>query len=272
MKFDLHTHTNVSDGQLAPADLLARACQQGVTHLAITDHDTVAAYAALEVPAGLQLIPGIELSTRWRRRGVHVVGLNLDVDNADLQQGILQQQTARTERAAKIANKLVKAGLPDLLEAVIVRAGGSTIGRPHFAQELVATGHVRDVRTAFKKYLGDGKAGDVRDVWPEMAEIVQWIHAAGGIAVLAHPLHYKLTRTKLCELLEDFVAAGGNGVEVISGKQDERDTAKLAELAERYGLLASLGSDFHRPDKSWAEVGCCAALPARCSPVWESWQ
>lgn len=271
MKFDLHTHTSASDGQLAPAALLDRARVRGVTHLAITDHDTLAAYDALDCPAELTLIPGIELSTRWRKRGVHVVGLQVALDNDELNNGIAQQQQARTLRARKIADRLVKAGLPDVYSEVMTLAGGSNVGRPHFAQHLAAAGHVRTIADAFKKYLGDGKAGDVREVWADMAEVIRWIQAAGGTAVLAHPAHYRLTRTKLCELLGDFVAAGGTAMEVISGKQEQRETRKLAELASDFELLASVGSDFHRPDASWADLGCCAELPADCRPVWDSW-
>ncbi|MGB5579777.1 MAG: PHP domain-containing protein, partial [Woeseia sp.] len=230
MKFDLHTHTNASDGELQPAELVARACQRGVTHLAITDHDTLRAYDSLDCPAELTLITGIELSTRWRKRGIHIVGLNLARDNADLNDGIARQQIGRKQRARKIADRLVKAGLPDLFDAVTTRAGNSNIGRPHFAQELVAAGHVRDVATAFKKYLGDNKLGDVRESWADMPEVIRWIRSAGGVAVLAHPAHYKLTRSKLCELLEDFIAAGGAAIEVISGRQDAKETRRLAGL------------------------------------------
>ncbi|MBT8084356.1 MAG: PHP domain-containing protein [Woeseia sp.] len=271
MKFDLHCHTNVSDGQLSPAQLLERAAAQGVTHLAITDHDTVNAYPDLDCPVGITLIPGIELSTQWRNRGVHIVGLNIDVDNPVLQTGILQQQAARAQRARKIAARLVKQGLPDVHDEALAAAGGSNVGRPHFAQALVAQALVPDISAAFKKYLGDGKVGDVRDVWPDHDVVIEWIRAAGGIAVLAHPEHYKFTRTKLCELLRDFVAAGGTGIEVISGKQEEKITRKLATLADDFGLLASVGSDFHRPGTSWSELGCCAPLPAQCQPVWSQW-
>ncbi|MGB5347171.1 MAG: PHP domain-containing protein [Woeseia sp.] len=272
MKFDLHSHTNVSDGKLTPAELLARACDKGVTHLAITDHDSVGAYHALQCPAGLSIISGIELSSFWRKRGVHVVGLNIEIDHPGLLKGIRQQQLARQARARKIADRLVKAGLPDVYEAVVKTADAGHIGRPHFAAHLVAAGHVPDMPTAFRKYLGDGKAGDVRDLWPPLDEIIGWIRAAGGTAVLAHPAQYKLTRSKLCELLEDFRAAGGTAMEVISGRQEANVTSKLAGLAQDFDLLASSGSDFHGPDKPWADLGCCPPLPPECTPVWETWQ
>ena len=270
MHYDLHTHTTASDGTLAPAELLARAVAHGVTHLAITDHDTVAAYNRLPARPDLALVPGIELSTRWRRIGVHVLGLGIALDEPTLAAGIAAQQSARQRRAGRIAARLVRAGLPDLLAAAEALGGGS-VGRPHFAAALVEQGHVTDVRAAFRRYLGAGKPGDVRSEWASLDEVIGWIAAAGGIAVLAHPAQYRLTRTKLRELVADFRAAGGRGLEVVSGRQHPELTARLAELADEAGLLASAGSDFHRPDRPWAELGGCPPLPARCRPVWSAW-
>ncbi len=270
MHCDLHTHTTASDGALAPQALLERAREHGVTHLAITDHDTMAAYDDLRAPAGLTLVPGIELSTRWRRTGVHVVGLAVDRAEDGMAAGIASQQAARRRRARRIAERLVRAGLPDLLAAA-ERNGGDNVGRPHFAQALVDGGHVRDTRAAFRRYLGSGKPGDVRSEWATLDEAVGWITGAGGIAVLAHPAHYRLTRTRLRELVADFRAAGGRALEVVSGRQDSAVTERLAALAADAGLLASLGSDFHRPDGPWADVGGCPPLPAACRPVWSAW-
>lgn len=271
MKFDLHCHSNASDGALAPVDLLLRARAQGVSHLAITDHDTVRAYAGLQCPADLVLIPGIELSAQWRKRGIHIVGLNLDLECAALQAGIARQQEIRRLRARRIANRLVRLGLPDFFEAAGAASAERNVGRPHFAQALVAAGHARSIAEAFRKYLGDGKPANVRQLWPDIGDIVGWIRAAGGTAVLAHPGHYKLTRTRLGELLEDFVAAGGSAIEVISGQQDRARTRRLADVADDFNLLASTGSDFHRPGVAWAELGCCPPLPDRCRPVWDAW-
>ncbi len=271
MKFDLHTHSTASDGELSPTDLVERASLKGVTHLAITDHDTTAAYAELGSQAAVTLIPGIELSTRWRKIGVHIVGLGLDLGNNVLNEGIAQQQRARRERAENIATRLAKAGFPDTLSAATELAGRSTVGRPHFARHLAAAGHVRSVEEAFRKYLGDGKLGDVRQHWAPLTDVIEWIRSAGGVAVLAHPAHYRLTRTKLCELLDDFTAAGGQAMEVISGKQDASLTRKLAALADDFALYASTGSDFHRPAARWAELGSCPALPDTCRPVWDLW-
>ncbi len=272
MLADLHTHTTASDGELEPAELLALATVRGVTHLAITDHDTVAALESLHSTGSISLVPGIELSTCWRKTGVHVVGLAIDVASGELERGIRRQQDARGRRAAKIAARLVRLGLPDPLPAVAAIAGDAGIGRPHFARHLVAEGQAKDMRQAFRRYLGPGKAGDVRSEWASLTEVIGWIRSAGGVAVLAHPLHYGLTWTRLNELLADFRAAGGRAVEVVSGRQDAELTSRLAALAGDAGLLASVGSDFHRPGTPWAELGRCAPLPSGCRPVWSAWE
>lgn len=270
MKPDLHTHTNLSDGALSPAELIERALDKGITHLAITDHDTINAYRELP-PSDLTIVPGIELSTRWMKTGIHIVGLNIDLGHPVLQKGIEMQQHARVERAREIAIRLQKLGIPDILSAVTKLAGTSTIGRPHFARILVEHGHSKDMPAAFRKYLGNGKAGDVRHVWPSMTETIRWITQSGGTAVLAHPACYKLTATKLRELVRDFCDAGGEAIEVVSGSQRPEVTTKLAELSKDHDLSASCGSDFHHPGNRWSDLGQFPALPADITPVWEQW-
>jgi len=271
---DLHTHTNASDGTLTPADLIRRAIDKGISHLAITDHDTINAYRSLSpgTLSGLTLVPGIEFSSRWMKTGIHIVGLNIDLGNADLRRGIEQQQQARILRAQKIAERLQKYQLPDLLPEVTAMAGNSSVGRPHFARCLVDRGLSKDFKTAFRKYLGNGKAGDVRHLWPTITEVIQWITAAGGTPVLAHPARYKMTATKLRELVRDFCAAGGEALEVVSGQQRPEVTNRLADLAIEHGLTASCGSDFHSPDNRWADLGQFSSLPPALTPVWKPWK
>jgi len=273
MIFDLHTHSTASDGALAPQELLSRAAENDVAYLSVTDHDTVDAYATLKDSsiAGTTLIPGIELSTTWTSRNIHVVGLNIDPGNSDLAAGIRRQKHARLQRAQEIAARLEKKGVDNSLPKVTQIANGASIGRPHFAQYLVDEGIVKDVRQAFQKYLGNGKIGDVRQFWASMEDVIDWIRAAGGTAVLAHPAHYKLTNTRLRLLTEDFIAAGGQALEVVSGVQTKQLTDKLLNLCDDLQLMASCGSDFHAPGNSWSEVGKFTPLPAGCRPVWESW-
>ena len=269
MVFDLHSHTTFSDGGLSPAELIQRAVDCKVDTLAITDHDTVSAHHVL--PDGsdrITIIPGIEYSTRWLSQGIHILGLNIDVKSSATAEGVAFQGNARKQRAQRIGEALESKDIPDAFTQAQKLAGEGVVCRPHFARFLVDSGVVGSRQEAFKKYLGDGKSCDVKQHWAEMSQIIAWIREAGGVAVLAHPLKYKLSGMKLKHLLDDFIGAGGEGLEVISGKQLAHYTTGLANLCQQKGLLASCGSDFHAPGLSWAELGSFAALPPKLEPVW----
>ncbi|MBT8047061.1 MAG: PHP domain-containing protein [Xanthomonadales bacterium] len=270
MNIDLHSHTACSDGALNPAALIQRAVENGVETLAITDHDTVDAYRDLGPhEESVALIAGIEFSTQWEHTGIHVLGLNIDLDSDAIRTGVRFQSKARLERAQRIGANLEKQGIRDAFDGAARHSAGHYIGRPHFAQYLVESGQVKSMQAAFKKYLGDGKAGDVRQHWADLPQVIQWIRDANGIAVLAHPLKYKMTRTRLKRLLEAFVREGGQGLEVVSGKQLPHQTAGMAQLCAENEMLASCGSDFHEPGRVWAELGRFPPLPGRLTPVWE---
>ncbi len=241
--------------------------------LAITDHDTIAGYlAAAEAPDdGPKLVAGIEFSTTWAGRSIHVLGLNVDAESPELQHGVSKQQAVRGSRAREIASRLTRLGIDDPYDAVREAAGTAGIGRPHFAAHLVESGVVKDVATAFRKYLGAGKPGDVKHGWADLDQVIAWIRAAGGDPVLAHPAKYKLTSTKLRLLIADFVEAGGTGIEVVCGQQSRDTTRRLAEIAKSFDLAASIGSDFHHPDLAWSQPGCCGDLPEDLRAVWQSW-
>lgn len=272
MHIDLHTHTTASDGVLAPRELVALAERRGVRILSITDHDTVAAYAELEgLQTDLRLVPGIEFSTQWQRTEIHVVGLGIRLDDPALNRGIEMQQRSREQRTERIAAKLEKLGLPDPLPAVQAIAGTRAAGRPHFARHLVDTGKVADMGQAFKKYLAVGKPGYCRPEWAPLDEVIAWIQGAGGTAVLAHPAHYNLTRTRLAKLVTAFQEAGGNAMEVVSGVQAPGVTTSLARLCTKHGLLASCGSDFHQARPGGAQPGGYDAIPPSCTPIWHDW-
>lgn len=268
MIIDLHSHTTCSDGTLEPQALIEYALAKNVSVLSITDHDTVAAYQDLD-SSSLYIVPGIELSSQWRNTGVHVVGLNINLDSPVLHAAVSRQNEARLQRAGSIAEKLEKRGIADALEGAGRIAGNDNIGRPHFARYLVETGVCSTVNDAFNNYLGTGKAGNIDRFWPDIGEVVSWIRDANGIAVLAHPLTYKLTRTKLSALLDDFISSGGSAMEVVSGKQQPNHTRDLAKLCRQKNLLASCGSDFHQPDQEWADLGRFPPLPGDCIPVWD---
>lgn len=271
MKFDLHCHSHFSDGILSPEMLVARAKEREVDVLALTDHDTIAGLSLAQKAAaecGITLINGIEFSSQWGKGGVHIVGLGFKLDSPELIAAIEAQNAARSGRAEQIAAKLAKAGITGSLEGAQALAGDAFVGRPHFAQYLVSVGAVSNINAAFKKYLGTGKSADVKYQWPNMVTIIEWIHAAGGVAVLAHPCKYDLTRTKMCALIKDFAAAGGDALEVVSGMQAHPVTEDLAKIAAANNLAASCGSDFHMPGQAWQELGCFPKLPDSCRPVW----
>ncbi|HET6566248.1 MAG TPA: PHP domain-containing protein, partial [Xanthomonadales bacterium] len=217
----------------------------------------------------IQLVHGIELSTHWENTGIHVLGLDFDPDSQDIRQAAEVQTGARQTRALQIAERLEKQGISNALEGAATYAPTSYLGRPHFAQHIVASGKARNIQTAFQLYLGSGKAGDVKHHWADLPQVVEWIRAARGIPVLAHPLKYSLTRSKLKRLLQAFKALGGQGMEVVSGQQTPDQTRSMSALCKEMGLLASCGSDFHSPETRWAELGRFPALPAGLKPVWE---
>ncbi|KXO10330.1 PHP domain-containing protein [Marinobacter excellens] len=268
---DLHCHSTASDGALTPEDLVARAAEQGVSHLALTDHDTIAGLAQARARGqelGLSLISGVELSCVWRSHTIHVVGLDFDEADSAFLEALAQQNENRWQRARLIADRLARLKVDGLLEKATALAGGDVPGRPHFAQVLVNAEVVPKTAHAFKRYLGSGKPGDVKACWPELSEVVQWITDAGGIAVLAHPRKYRLTATRLRELTADFRRAGGRAIEVSVSGQSSGDLGFVAELARREQLLASQGSDFHFPGAPWCELGRIMKMPEGLEPVW----
>jgi 3',5'-nucleoside bisphosphate phosphatase len=272
VKFDLHCHSHYSDGILSPEALVLRAKEHEVNVLALTDHDTIAGLILAQQAAdncGITLINGIEFSSCWGRGGVHIVGLGVDTEAMTLKIAIEQQHQARVIRAEQIAARLEKMGYSGVLEGAKTLAGNALVGRPHFAQYLVNIGVVNNINSAFKKFLGTGKSADVKFEWPDMSTVIHWIQEAGGVAVLAHPCKYELTRTKMCALIKDFKLQGGDALEVISGAQAWATTLDLARIAVANDLAASSGSDFHSPQQPWQELGCCPLLPDTCKPVWE---
>lgn len=271
-QYDLHCHSTASDGALAPAEVVRRAHRQGVTHLALTDHDTVAGLAeAAQTAAELQMhfIPGIELSATWANQCLHIVGLNIDPANPDLLRGLAEQQRIREQRALKIAEKLEKKGVHGALQAVTEAAGDGEITRSHFADFLLAQGHVDTQQAAFDRYLSKGKPAFVCTQWATLDETIAWIRAAGGVAVMAHPLRYSLSAKWMNRALAAFKAAGGQGVEVVTGRASVDDIRLGQQFAHKHDLYASVGSDFHSPDNQWVELGRLASVPAGLSPVWQ---
>jgi len=275
IKYDLHSHTQYSDGSLSVHALIALAIERGISHLAITDHDTVEAHLQLTktnnsyVNEKINIIKGIELSSQWNNMGVHIVGLNIDIHSTAITTAVKHQTQLRIERVKTIAKKLLQRGFPDITQGAMILAGDGQVGRPHIAQHMVDEGLVSSVGQAFNKYLGAGKVGDISSVWPDLECVVEWINAAGGVAVLAHPSRYKMTRTKRRRLMADFSDAGGQAIEVCAGNQVPGVAEEMAAVCDEFGFHASVGSDFHNPDYKWVKLGQYPRLPKACRPVWE---
>ncbi|WP_286267782.1 RNase RNM [Thalassotalea atypica] len=275
-RFDLHSHTNLSDGKLSPKELIDRAENFQLDVLAITDHDTTAALDIAnryisETNKKIELVNGIEFSTSWRNFEIHIVGLNIDPDNESLQSLISNQQNAREQRAIAMGEKLAKCGFDNMLEKAKLLAGEGSITRAHFAQVLLNEGAVPKMQAAFDKYIGKGKRAFVKPTWCDISNAVDAIHQAGGVAVMAHPMRYDMTAKWLKRLLSDFKAAGGDGMEIVLPQMNPEQRRLMLSYCLEYELYASLGSDFHYPSK-WSDLGRNLTLPDSCKPVWQLWQ
>ncbi len=273
--FDLHSHSLASDGALAPAELVQRAANYGVTCLSLTDHDTLdglpreAHQAAQE--QGIRLINGIELSIRHDNREYHILGLDLDVNSPQLCERVAEQQQARIKRAQEIGRRLDKAaGLANSYERACELANSPAPGRPLFAKYLEQAGRVRNMRHAFNRFLKQGQSAFVATPWCNLEEAIEAIHAGGGQAVVAHPHGYGLTRKKLRQLLTAFKERGGDGLEVAMPGLTRQQQELLDECWRHFDLKVSAGSDFHSPEQKWLALGRLPPLPSDATPVWQS--
>ncbi|MGI2106243.1 RNase RNM [Shewanella frigidimarina] len=271
---DLHSHTTASDGQLTPTELLTRAIEKGVEMFAITDHDTVGGLAEAHLAnqnhaTPLLLINGCEISTRWNSFDIHIVGLNLDIAHIGLLDFLTHQRELREVRAQEIGERLAKAGIEGAYEGAKAIAGDAALSRGHYARWLADNGHATDMPSVFKRYLARGKTGYVPNNWGDMANAIEHIHQAGGVAVLAHPSGYKLSAKWLKRLVREFAEAGGDAIEVILGQQTLDDRNNLIALSKQNNLLASVGSDFHFPS-NWIELGKNLFQPQGVEWVWQS--
>lgn len=269
---DLHSHSTASDGALSPTALLERAHERGVRMLALTDHDTTAGLdeaARAATMLGVELVPGIELSTEWSKRSLHIVGLGIDPTAPELCKLIDILTDIREARVARMAASLNKAGIAGAKEGAYRLADGGVPTRTHFARYLVEQGHAPDVGAVFKRYLVPGRPGYASTQWPDLADGVAALLAAGGIAVLAHPHSYRWTGAWSRRILDEFVARGGQAIEVSCGNSNQQSLQTWSGYARRFNLLASMGSDFHSPG-GFIELGRMPTLPQGLSPVWEA--
>jgi predicted metal-dependent phosphoesterase TrpH len=243
---DLHLHTTASDGRCTPGELVDRAARAGVAVLAVTDHDTTAAWDEVRAAAaarGLETISGIEITATEGGGDLHVLGYLYDVRNEALAEFLKKQRAVRTARIEAIAARLAGHGVPVDLSAIVEDArkdGGRSLGRPHIARAMVAAGHVASVNEAFSRWLEHGGPGFVPREGPSVEAVIQTIHDAGGIASLAHP-----GQRGLAARVPALAAAGLDAVEAFHPDHDAALTAEYVAIGRNLGLLLTGGSDFH---------------------------
>lgn len=252
---DLHSHTNESDGTCSPAQLVDRARQTGVRVLGITDHDTFAGYDQAvkeDHAAGLDIICGIELSTKLNGHSVHLLGYFLAPENmGEFRTWVVQMQASRRERNQRLVARLQELGIDITLEEAESRGRGMT-GRPHFAQILLEKGYVQNLQQAFDDYLAESAKGYVYRREPQFSEAVERIRNAGGIASLAHPIRLKDDPVSILPELRGY---GLNAIEAYHSDHQPSDTETYLGLAAKHGLHVTGGSDFHGAAKPGVELG-----------------
>lgn len=270
MKVDLHCHSYFSDGKHAPAALIRRAIENQLTHLAITDHDCTAALDAIDIQdCGIELLSGVEISCDWNGLEIHIVGLFFDHRNEQLSSLLASQQQSRRTRIQAIAARLEAIG-HDGLMLYLQDLPCLVYTRSHVADFLVANGICKNRQKAFKSYLGKRGRIYIAAQWCSLDEAVAAITNAGGVAVLAHPGRYPLSRRKLESLVGDFSIAGGEALEASYSNIDPRTQQYLSELSLARNLYISAGSDFHDAAASWTDIGRFPALDqqAKKNAIW----
>lgn len=257
-RIDLHLHTTHSDGSFSPAAVLEFAKAAGVTALAITDHDIVAGIPeAIEAGSrlGIEVIPGVEISSRHGESELHILGYCIDWRQPRLNERMKSLRESRHERNPRIIERLNELGLDITYEEVRVLAGTESIGRPHIARVLMNKKMVASAKEAFDRYLAEGRPAYVPRQLPAPEEAVTWIREAGGVAVLAHPTWVKESSEGLSRLVEGLKEAGLGGIEVHYSTHNARQTDEYRSLAQRLNLLITGGSDFHGLTKPDIQVG-----------------
>ena len=242
---DLHSHSTESDGVLSPRSAVEAAARDGVTVLALTDHDTLTGIPAARVAAaecGIELVPGVEVSCQWGDESVHLLGLFVDPEDRTLTALFEEVCARRRDRISETCKQLTAAGVPLLFEEVAAMSTGRSLGRPHVADALIRKGVVRNRAEAFDKYLGDEQIGHVRYGWKiEVAEAAKMLHAAGGISSVAHP-KYLRDQSALPVMLRE---TGVRALEAYHVEQDKDERERYLSVADSLGLMVSGGSDFH---------------------------
>lgn len=277
MKADLHCHSYFSDGKQSPSFLLQRAIEKKLTHLALTDHDCIDGLESLQSEAeDITIINGVELSCLWNNVEIHIVGLFIDPTNSHIRNLLTSQQTQRENRAEAINKKMQNLGIDGLMP-YLHSLPCTAYTRSHIADFLVQEKVCKNKQKAFKTHLG--KRGKVFSAASccSLEEGVSAILEASGIAVIAHPGRYSLSKTKLGSLIDDFKECGGEAIEGSYSNIDPTTKAYLSRLAEEKSLYLSVGSDFHDAAATWTDIGKFPALDQQATknaiwlhPKWHS--
>ena len=255
-RIDLHIHTTASDGTFTPEEVVREASRIGLAAVAITDHDTAAGYARAAAEGencGLEVVPGIEISTKFRS-AVHILGYYIDVDSPALEEVLEWMHRDREERNVKLCAMLRASGVDIDIERMHARFG-DLVGRPHFAEIMIENGMARDMNDAFERLLNKNKPYFIPRQFLPIERSIEIIREAGGTAVLAHPFQYRLDDAALRELIEHCMESGLEGMECRYSGYDAAQTAYLEALAAEYGLVRTGGSDFHGAIKGEIRLG-----------------
>lgn len=257
-RLDLHLHTTHSDGSSTPTEVIRLAHRAGVTALAITDHDIttgIAEATAVGSELGIEVIPGVEISSILNDSELHILGYFVDPQDAELNKRLATLRESRHHRNPQIVERLQALGIELKYEEVRTIAGTDAVGRPHIARCLIEKGVVSTAKEAFDRFLAEGRPAYVPRLLPPPAEAIRWINQAKGLAVLAHPTWVKTTRETLENLVRQLKTDGLNGVEVHYSTHTASQTRAYLNLANQLGLLITGGSDFHGITKPDIEVG-----------------
>lgn len=257
-KIDLHVHSTASDGTLSPSELVETATLADLSAFALTDHDTVDGISeakAAAAKASVELIPGVELSTEYKEKEVHMVGLFLEETNPKLLTHLASFRDNRDNRNQKMYQKLREEGFDITEEALRDMFPDAVLTRAHIARFLLEKGYIKSISEAFEKYIGDGCRCYVAREKITPQESIGLIHEAGGIAILAHPILYHMSDARLRELIVDCKACGLDGIEALYSTYQPGDERYIRRLAEEYDLKLSGGSDFHGSNKPHIQLG-----------------
>ena len=263
---DLHTHSNKSDGTCTPAELVRLASKKGLSAIALTDHDTVDGLPeAMETASALrkkrpeltvpEIIPGVELSTEYQGRDIHIVGLFMDWNNSEFTDKLHAFADARVFRNRKMCSLLTEGGYPVRYEDLKARFPDTVLTRAHFAQYLLDQKKISSIEEAFRRLIGDDCPYFVSREKISPQDAVSFLLKYGGVPILAHPMQYKMSDPELNKLISTLCPLGLSGIEVYYSSHKPADTSYLSKLAEKYGLLLSGGSDFHGTRKKNLDLG-----------------